>query len=99
MMPPDHRTPAARLDLMHYVNRLFCPSCGATYPRDRIMNLCERDGRPVQIAIDLERLRAERGRDGFWDPARPDLWRFGGLLPLDVNDESDGRHVVSLGEG
>jgi threonine synthase len=84
---------------MRYVSHLACPSCGATYPADRVMNLCERDGRPVQMALDLDRLKAERGADGGWDPSRRDLWRFGGLLPLDVADPGDRRHVVTLGEG
>src|SRR3954447_18337193 len=84
---------------MRYVSHLSCPTCGATYPGDRVMNLCEKDGRPVQMTLDLERLRAERGRDGWWDPSRRNLWRFGGLLPLDVVDPDDRRHVVSLGEG
>jgi threonine synthase len=64
-----------------------------------MMNLCPRDGRPVRIGLDLERLEAERGRDGWWTPERRDLWRFGGLLPLDVNDPEDRRYVTSLGEG
>jgi threonine synthase len=51
------------------------------------------------MVIDLDRLRAEQGRDGWWNPARRDLWRFGGLLPLDINDPGDRRLVVSLGEG
>jgi threonine synthase len=64
------------------------------------MNLCERDGRPIQVVLDLDRLRAERGRDGWWNPARPNLWRFGGLLPLDIDQEHDrAHHVVTLGEG
>jgi threonine synthase len=63
------------------------------------MNLCERDGRPLQVVLDLERLKAERGRDGWWSPSRRDLWRFGGLLPLDVNDPEDRRHITTLGEG
>ena len=58
---------------MRYVSHLACPTCGATYPADRVMNLCERDGRPVQMVLDLERLKAERGRDGWLgpDPPRP----------------------------
>ena len=84
---------------MRFVSHLACPTCGASYPADRVMNLCERDGRPVQMVLDLERLRAERGSDGGWDPSRRDLWRFGGLLPLDVADPDDRRHVVALGEG
>jgi threonine synthase len=63
------------------------------------MNLCERDQRPVQMVLDLDRLRAERGRDGGWDPTRHDLWRFGGLLPLDIADPEDRRQIVTLGEG
>ncbi|AGA26107.1 threonine synthase [Singulisphaera acidiphila] len=84
---------------MRFVSHLGCPTCGATYPADRLMNLCERDGRPVQVVLDIDRLKSERGRDGGWNPARADLWRFGGLLPLDVADPDDCRHVVSLGEG
>ena len=63
------------------------------------MNLCERDGRPLQMVLDLERLKAERGPDGWWNPDRRNLWRFGGLLPLDADDPEDARHIVNLGEG
>lgn len=84
---------------MRFVSHLQCPTCGATYPANRVMNLCERDSRPVQVVLDIPRLKAERGRDGGWDPARHDLWRFGGLLPLDIADPDDRRHIVALGEG
>ena len=84
---------------MRFVSHLACPTCGATYPKDRVMNLCEVDGRPVQMILDLDRLRAERGPDGGWNPSRRDLWRFGGLLPLDIDDPTDRASVVSLGEG
>jgi threonine synthase len=84
---------------MRFVSHLECPTCGATYPADRVMNLCPVDNRPVQMMLDLDRLRAERGRDGWWKPARGDLWRFGGLLPLDVDDPDDLRQVVTRGEG
>lgn len=84
---------------MRYISHLACPTCGATYSADRLMNLCERDGRPVQMVVDVNRLRAEQGGDGWWNPSRGNLWRFGGLLPLDVNDPADSVHVVCLGEG
>ena len=71
---------------MKYASHLTCPTCGASYPADRLMNLCEHDGRPVQVILDLERLRFEQGRDGWWNPGRKNLWRFGGLLPLDAAD-------------
>ncbi len=84
---------------MSYVSHLACPTCGATYPRDAIMNLCPRDGRPVQMVYDIARLKHERGPDAGWDPTRCDIWRFGGLMPLDVADEADRRAIVPLGEG
>lgn len=84
---------------MRYGSHLNCPTCGATYPIDAIMNLCPSDNRPLQITIDLDRLKAEQGRAGWWNPARHDLWRFGGLLPLDINDPADRGHIVSRGEG
>jgi threonine synthase len=84
---------------MRFVSHLACPTCGATYPKDRVMNLCEVDGRPVQIVLDLARIKAERGPDGGWDPSIRSLWRFGGLLPLDIADADDRRSIVSLGEG
>ncbi len=84
---------------MRYVSHLACSVCNATYPADRPMNLCPADERPVQIVLDLDRLKAERGPDRFWSPDRPNLWRFGGLLPLDWDDPDDRRSIVSLGEG
>ena len=38
---------------MGFVSHLACTVCGATYPADRVMNLCERDSRPLQIVLDL----------------------------------------------
>jgi threonine synthase len=96
-MLPNSMTPD--LPIMRYVSHLACPTCGATYPADRVMNLCDRDQRPVQMILDLKRLKAERGADGWWNPTRKSLWRFGGLLPLDLDDNDDQRHIVSLGEG
>jgi threonine synthase len=84
---------------MGFVSHLACSACGAEYPPTRVMNLCPDDGRPIQIVLDLERLKVERGRDGWWNPQRGDLWRFGGLLPLDVDDPSDRQHIVTRGEG
>ena len=84
---------------MRYVSHLACSVCGARFSPETPMNLCPKDGRPVQVMLDLDRLRTERGPDGWWNPARRDLWRFGGLLPLDPDDPDDSRWIVSLGEG
>ena len=84
---------------MSYFAHLACTICNAQYPKDRVMNLCERDGRPLQVVLDLERLASERGRDGWWNPDRRNLWRFGGLLPLDYDSTADRSHITTLGEG
>lgn len=84
---------------MSYVSHLQGLGSGARYPADTTMNLCPVDGRPVSIVLDLERLRAERGTEGWYTPARPNMWRFGGLLALDYDDDDDRAAIVSLGEG
>ena len=78
---------------------LKCTACGAEYPADTLMNLCPVDQRPVEIIIDLERLQAEQPNAAWHDPGRNDMWRFGGLMALDINDPDDRQHIVSLGEG
>ncbi len=78
---------------------LQCIGCGAEYGPDTLMNLCPKDNRPVQVVIDLERLNAEQPDGAWYDPDRRDMWRFGGLLPLDIRDAADREHIVTLGEG
>jgi threonine synthase len=63
------------------------------------MNLCPVDKRPVEIIMDIERLRAEKNNYQWYRPDIKSMWRFGSLLALDVNDEVDRRSIVSLGEG
>ncbi len=84
---------------MAFVRCLRGLGSGTEYPPETIMNLDPADGRPVEIVLDLERLRAEQPGLGWYHPERNDLWRFGGLLPLDIADPADRRHIVSLGEG
>jgi threonine synthase len=78
---------------------LKCTACGAEYPADTLMNLCPQDQRPVEIIIDLERLVTEQPGVSWYHPERKDMWRFGGLLPLDINNPDDRPHIVTLGEG
>jgi threonine synthase len=82
-----------------YVRCLRGIHSGAEYDADVPMNLDPVDGRPVEMVLDLERLARERPGTGWYRPRRPDLWRFGGLLALDIDDPRDARHVVALGEG
>jgi len=82
-----------------YIKFLKCTACGAKYPADRLMNLCPVDQRPVEIIIDLDRLLAEQPGTSWYHPERNDMWRFGGLLPLDVTNPEDRPHIFTLGEG
>jgi len=84
---------------MRYVSHLACTICGTKFSAETPMNRCPHDGRPIQVMMDLDRREAECGCDGWWNPARRDLWRFGGLLPLDINDAADSRSIVTLDEG
>ena len=84
---------------MGFVSHLRCTACGQEYPADQVMNLCPADHKPVEILLDLERLQHERPGDGWYQPQRGDMWRFGGLLALDVDHPADAGNIVSLGEG
>ncbi len=72
---------------------------GREYAADAVMNLDPVDGRPVEMVIDVERLRHDQPNAAWYKPARKDMWRFGALLALDIADRDDARHIVSLGEG
>ncbi len=63
------------------------------------MNLCLVDNSPVEIIMDLERLAKEQPDQSWYRPERNDMWRFGGLLPLDINNPDDEPHIFNLGEG
>ena len=84
---------------MSYVRCLRGLGSGHEYPADRLMNLDPIDNRPVEMVLDLERLARELPRLGWYHPQRRDLWRFGALLPLDIANAADRRHIVTLGEG
>lgn len=84
---------------MSYVRCLRGLASGHEYPADQLMNLDPSDNRPVEMVIDLQRLQREQPRLGWYHPERRDLWRFGALLPLDIGNPDDRRHIVTLGEG
>lgn len=84
---------------MSYVLCLRGIASGIEYPADQLMNLDPSDGRPVEMVLDLERLAHEKPDAQWHDPSRRDMWRFGGLMALDITDPADAAHIVSLGEG
>jgi threonine synthase len=84
---------------MGFVSHLRGIGSGAHYPADAVMNLCPLDGRPVEMVLDIERLRRERPGTRWYLPERRDMWRFGGLLPLDAAEPDEAARIVTLGEG
>lgn len=84
---------------MSYASHLQGIGSGATYPADTVMNLCPVDNRPVEIVLDIDRLKAEKPDFAWYSPDRKNMWRFGGLLALDYDDESDRPFISTLGEG
>jgi len=81
------------------MSHLRCIRCGAEYPADTVMNLCPVDASPVEIIMDLRRLEIEQPGQSWYQPERNNMWRFGGLLPLDINNPDDQPHIFNLGEG
>ena len=63
------------------------------------MNLCPVDNSPVEIIMDLKRLTTEQPNLSWYHPERNDMWRFGGILPLDINHPDDQPHIFNFGEG
>lgn len=84
---------------MSHVRCLEGLQSGAEYPADAIMNTCPVDGRPVTMRYNLDALRSDRPIPPWYRPERKDMWRFGGLLPLDSGDAADREDIVSLGAG
>jgi threonine synthase len=82
-----------------FIKYLKCTACGAEYPADSLMNLCPVDSRPVEVIIDIERLKEGQPDSAWYRPDRNNMWRFGGLLPLDIANPEDRQHITTLGEG
>ncbi len=84
---------------MSFVSHSQGLGSGESYPSFSDMNLDPKDGKPVQLRLDIERLARERPNASWYNPKRKNMWRFGGLLGLDIDDVEDRKNIVSLGEG
>lgn len=82
-----------------FVSHLRGLGSGNHYKADQLMNLDPVDGRPVEMVIDLDRLQHERPDLSWYQPKRRNMWRFGGLLGLDIDDAADAACISSGGEG
>ncbi len=84
---------------MSYAQHLRGLGSGAIYPLDTLMNLDPIDNRQVEIVIDTQRLVREQPHQAWYRPERRDMWRFGSLLALDIENRDDREQIVTLGEG
>ncbi len=75
------------------VSHLECAACGQTYEARRLLNLCERCGKPLLVRYDLERAARTLTKESLGS-RRADLWRYREVLPV-----QDDAHIVTLGEG
>ncbi|MGB0496100.1 MAG: threonine synthase [Kangiellaceae bacterium] len=84
---------------MSYIKKLKCSGCGAEYASHQIMNLCPVDNRPVELIIDIQAIKRDHSKLGWYRSEIKSMWRFGSLLGLDTNNKVDQQSIVSLGEG
>lgn len=82
---------------MKYVKHFKCIDCQQTYPVDKPMNLCPKDDRPLQLVLDINKIKADFSDSSWFRPSEKSMWRYGPLMPFDIKTESD--HICSLGEG
>ena len=74
-----------------FLTHLECARCAATYPADRLQNLCSCGG-PLLARYDLKAAGKTFTRDSLTDRRR-DMWRYAEVLPTREED------AVTLGEG
>ncbi|MCB0834709.1 MAG: threonine synthase [Bacteroidetes bacterium] len=80
---------------MSYISCLKCTQCRTEYQASSVMNLCTSCNKPVEIVLDLTAI----GNTAWYNPERSDMWRFGSLLPLDINNAVDRKSIITLNEG
>jgi threonine synthase len=82
---------------MKYIKHYQCTECGKTYTADIPMNLCEDDGRPVKMMVDVTAIAQDYPSMTWYQPHVKNMWRFGPLLPFDISTDADS--ICTLGEG
>ena len=80
---------------MGYVRCLREIGGGAEFPADSIMNLSPA-GKPVEIVLDLERIKREQPNFAWYHPQRHDMWRFGAPLGVEGVAHYASRYVDNL---
>jgi threonine synthase len=84
---------------MSYVSAMQCSGCGKQFPFTELHNLCPNDQRPLELIINIEKLKQDKPNLQWYRPDIKSLWRFGSLLGLDINSPTDQTNIISIGEG
>jgi threonine synthase len=62
-----------------YLSHLQCTLCNKHYNKDKLINLCPDDHRPLEMIYDIKAIKTH---NDWYYPGRNSLWRFSGLLPI-----------------
>ena len=75
------------------VSHLECAACGQGYEARRLLNLCEKCGKPLLARYDLMHAARTLTKESLKGRS-PSLWRYREVLPVERDE-----NIVSLGEG
>jgi len=78
--------------MVSYVTHLECSYTGESFEANGIQTV-SRDGKPLLVRYDLERLRNEVSRGDVEASIEPGFWRYSSLLPV-----KDPENRISIGE-
>lgn len=84
---------------MSFVKHLQCSGCKQKFSPQTLHNLCPHDQRPLELIIDIERIKDQRPNFAWYHPEIKSMWRFGALMGLDGDNKADAKSIISLGEG
>ena len=63
------------------------------------MNLDPLDGRPVEVILNLEKLKSDYPDGEWYHPEIPSLWRFGPLMAMDITNPEDAGYIPEISVG
>jgi threonine synthase len=75
------------------VSHLECAACHESYEARRLLNLCERCGKPLLVRYDLRRAALTLTKESLKSRGAS-LWRYREVLPVERDE-----NIVTLGEG
>ena len=64
------------------VTHLYCSNCADKYEPNKLYNLCEKCGKPLMAAYDLEKAAQTLTKESL-KTRIPTLWRYAEVLPVE----------------